>query len=805
MFRKLALLVALSFASSTSAEEPFNVAVPVDKLAFIITQLYGPDGLIVDSLTVLPSGDTHSAHFNSAFQTEFTQFSTALTSQLATVPLPSPASGFTYEFDPTLGVFTRTTQSFGPILAERWETIGSKRFSFGFTFQQFRFDTIEGLDLDSVPAVFTHDGFQLGGGRGDLVTTVNSITATVNQFTTFLTYGITDRLDISVAFPMVSNDLSVISNATIQRIGTDNPEVHFFRDTDGELGQQRVFTAFGSASGLGDITLRLKAALARGSANGLSLGLDLRVPTGDEQDLLGSGAAGARPFLIWSRSSQAFSPHINVGYLWNGSSSLAGDPVTGEAADLDLCRRGRVWTGLETYFHPGSCRSIHHRRHPAESGRVCRSGWHVGLPQSGLRRSFLQRAQRRHRIQSERGGKPADRLQRLLQAGRQWSAGQGHPTRWDRVHLLGSRQNESALSDFPVRIGGMSSIWPGIIARYRDWLDLPREASPVTLLEGNTPLTLLPHLTSELGAKAVYLKYEGLNPTGSFKDRGMTVAITDAVHRGAKAVICASTGNTAASAAAYASRAGLRCLVLVPEGKVAVGKLAGALAHRAKVVQVQGSFDDALALVRAASEQMPVALVNSLNPSRLEGQKTVAFEILHVLETSPDWLALPVGNAGNITAVWKGFCQHHDLHHTGRPTLLGVQAEGAAPLVLGRPIDQPQTVATAIRIGRPARAEEALAAANESGGRIIATSDEDILAAQERLASEGIWVEPASAAGVAGLIQEVVSGRISVAGKTVVCIATGHGLKDPGIITDRSPQLPTIRAELTALEKIVKA
>lgn len=337
MFRKLALLVVFSFASSTtitSADEPFNVAVPVDKLAFLITQLYGPQGLIVDSLSVLPSGDTHSAHFNSAFQTEFTQFSTALTSQLATVPLPSPASGFTYEFDPTLGVFTRTTQSFGPILAERWETIGGKRFSFGFTFQQFHFDTIEGLDLDSVPAVFTHDGFQLGGGRGDLVTTINSIDATVNQFTTFLTYGITDRLDISVAFPIVSNDLSVISNATVQRIGTDSPEVHFFRETDGDLGQQRIFTAFGSASGLGDITLRLKAALARGSASGLSLGLDLRVPTGDEQDLLGSGAAGVRPFLIWSRSSRAFSPHINVGYLWNGSSSLAGDPLTGEAADL---------------------------------------------------------------------------------------------------------------------------------------------------------------------------------------------------------------------------------------------------------------------------------------------------------------------------------------------------------------------------------------------------------------------------------------------------------------------------------------
>ena len=345
----------------------------------------------------------------------------------------------------------------------------------------------------------------------------------------------------------------------------------------------------------------------------------------------------------------------------------------------------------------------------------------------------------------------------------------------------------------------MSSVWPGLIARYGDLLEVSAEATPVTLLEGNTPLIPLPRLASEIGAEDVYLKYEGLNPTGSFKDRGMTVAITDAVHRGAQAVICASTGNTAASAAAYAARAGLRCFVVVPEAKVAAGKLAGALAHRAEIVQLRASFDQALDLVRTASEQLPVALVNSLNPYRIEGQKTVAFEIIEALARAPDWLTLPVGNAGNITAAWKGFCQHHDLHGTSKPKLLGVQAAGAAPLVLGHPVDDPTTVATAIRIGRPARGEEALAAARESGGRIIAAPDETILEAQEKLAAYGVWVEPASAAGVAGLIQETSAGRLDLNGQSVVCIATGHGLKDPGIVTDRHPMPPSIPADFAAL------
>jgi hypothetical protein len=322
-------------SSRAYGDEPFNIAVTTDKLAFLLTQLYGPGGLVVDSLTVLPSGDTHSAHFNSDFQTNFTQFNTALASQLVNVPLPSPASGFTYEFDPTLGVFTRTTQSFGPILAERWETIGGNRFSFGFTYQRFTFDTVEGLDLDNIPAVFTHDGFQLGGGRADVVTTNNSISATVNQITSFLTYGVTDRLDISIAIPLVSNELRVISEATAQRIGTTDLEVHFFRQVDGGLGDRRLFTASGSASGLGDITVRIKGAVAGSpGGNGLSLALDLRVPTGDEEDLLGAGAAGLAPFLIWSATAGAFSPHVNVGYRWNGESILAGDPTTGETGDL---------------------------------------------------------------------------------------------------------------------------------------------------------------------------------------------------------------------------------------------------------------------------------------------------------------------------------------------------------------------------------------------------------------------------------------------------------------------------------------
>jgi hypothetical protein len=329
--RALASVLFLFLApAATRAQDPFNVAVPVDKLSTIFTRIYGDGGLIVDSLTVLPSGATHSAHFNSAFQAEFTQFGTALTSQIAAVPLPSPASGFTYEFDSNLGVFQRTSQSFGPILAERAETIGGGRFTFGFTFQNFTFDTIEGLDVSSIPAVFTHDSAELRGGREDLVTTVNTVDARVNQFTAFVSYGLTDRLDLSLAIPVVSTDLTVVSDAMVRRIGTIDPQTHFFREADDSVGDRRTFTAFGSASGIGDLTLRLKGRMA-GSA---ALGLDVRVPTGDEENLLGVGAPGVRPFFVLSRSSRAFSPHFNVGYLWNGSSVLAGNPSTGEAADL---------------------------------------------------------------------------------------------------------------------------------------------------------------------------------------------------------------------------------------------------------------------------------------------------------------------------------------------------------------------------------------------------------------------------------------------------------------------------------------
>jgi threonine synthase len=343
--------------------------------------------------------------------------------------------------------------------------------------------------------------------------------------------------------------------------------------------------------------------------------------------------------------------------------------------------------------------------------------------------------------------------------------------------------------------------YSGIINRYRDFLKLPDGAVPVTLLEGNTPLIPAPRLGGELGC-TLYLKFEGLNPTGSFKDRGMTMAMTAAAAGGARAVVCASTGNTAASAAAYAARAGLHCLVVVPQGQVASGKLAGALAYGAQVIQVQGSFDDALSLVLQLADRAPVALVNSVNPYRLEGQKTGAFEICDVLGRAPDWLCLPVGNAGNITAYWKGFREYRAAGRVpNAPRMLGVQAAGAAPLVLGRAVPRPETVATAIRIGRPARGEEALLAADESNGRIVAVSDELILAMQRRLAVEGVWCEPASAAGAAGLLAEAAAGRLDVRGQVVVAVITGHGLKDPDAITTRAAA-PAVIAPL--VEELIK-
>jgi threonine synthase len=344
--------------------------------------------------------------------------------------------------------------------------------------------------------------------------------------------------------------------------------------------------------------------------------------------------------------------------------------------------------------------------------------------------------------------------------------------------------------------------YAGVIQRYRPLLDLPDYSIPITLLEGDTPLIPVPRIASELGGDfELYVKYEGLNPTGSFKDRGMTAAISEALGRGARAVICASTGNTAASAAAYAARAGQRAIVLIPQGKVALGKLAGAAAYGAQVIQIQGSFDDALTLVVAITQKHPIALVNSLNPYRLEGQKTAAFEICDVLGQAPDWLCLPVGNAGNITAYWMGFRQYHELKGCQLPRILGVQAEGAAPLVLGHPVDNPETIATAIRIGHPARGEQAQQAAEESNGRIIAVSDDEILSMQRRLAGEGIWVEPASAAGLAGLAKQVRQGELDPHGKRIVAVCTGHGLKDPDVVTRRMDAPQVLPADLSRLEE----
>jgi threonine synthase len=346
--------------------------------------------------------------------------------------------------------------------------------------------------------------------------------------------------------------------------------------------------------------------------------------------------------------------------------------------------------------------------------------------------------------------------------------------------------------------------YQGVMHRYRSLLDIPAHTTAITLLEGDTPLIPLPRLVQSLGGGfELYAKFEGLNPTGSFKDRGMTVAISEAVGRGAKAVICASTGNTAASAAAYAARAGLRCIVLIPQGKVATGKLAGAVAYGAQVIQIDGSFDDALSLVVDIAQKHKIALVNSLNPFRLEGQKTAAFEICDTLGSAPDLFCLPVGNAGNISAYWLGFNQYHALKTTGLPRILGVQAAGAAPLVLGRPVDNPETVATAIRIGRPARSEQALAAAQESSGKIIAVSDSEILEMQRCLAAEGLWVEPASAAGLAGLVFEVQAGTINPHGLSIVAVCTGHGLKDPDIITGQMAQPTVLPPNLDALEDVI--
>jgi threonine synthase len=320
--------------------------------------------------------------------------------------------------------------------------------------------------------------------------------------------------------------------------------------------------------------------------------------------------------------------------------------------------------------------------------------------------------------------------------------------------------------------------WRGVIEEYRQLLEIPEGTPAVTLREGGTPLVRSEWL-SGLSRAEVWLKVEGDNPTGSFKDRGMTAAISVAVHDGAKAVVCASTGNTSASMAAYAARAGLTPLVLVPEGKIAAGKMAQAILHGARVIMVRGNFDSCLRLAKGLAWEYPVALVNSVNPVRLEGQKTAAFEIVDFLGDAPDYHLLPVGNAGNISAYWLGYGQYFDLGlATRKPRMHGFQAEGAAPLVTGEPFPDPETRATAIRIGNPASWKLAEAAAHESDGRFRAVSDEQILSAQRELAArDGVFVEPASAAGIAGLLADVAAGD-SYAGCTVVVTVTGHGLKD---------------------------
>jgi hypothetical protein len=332
--RVVFVLSLLLISRRTDAQEPYTLAAPVTRLATIFTDLYGSRGLIVDSLATLPGEQPHSAHFNSDFQFDFSQFSTALVNQFVSVPVPSPTSGLTYQFDPSLGVFQRTTRSFGPILAERADTIGARRISIGFAFQRFTFDAIEGLDLQKVPAVFTHDNAALLGGREDVVTTTNTIEASASQSTTYVTLGVTEGFDVSLAVPLITNNLKVVSTATIRRLGTTNPLTHFFRQSDGDVGDTRVFSAQGSASGVGDVIVRVKHAVRRSTTSGLAAGVDVRLPTGDAMDLLGSGTTGIQPFAVWSGTFQQVSPHLNASYHWNGSSVLAGNPATGESGNL---------------------------------------------------------------------------------------------------------------------------------------------------------------------------------------------------------------------------------------------------------------------------------------------------------------------------------------------------------------------------------------------------------------------------------------------------------------------------------------
>lgn len=339
------------------------------------------------------------------------------------------------------------------------------------------------------------------------------------------------------------------------------------------------------------------------------------------------------------------------------------------------------------------------------------------------------------------------------------------------------------------------NMWRGVIREYWDFLPVMKEENVITLLEGNTPLIPSSRIRKEvLSGVRLFFKYEGLNPTGSFKDRGMTVAVSMAKENGSKAVICASTGNTSASAAAYASRAGMEAYVLIPEGKIALGKLSQAMAHGARVIQIEGNFDEALHIVREISETEPVTLVNSLNPYRIEGQKTAAFEVIDHLGSAPAYHCLPVGNAGNITAYWKGYKEYWEKGRADTlPKMLGFQAEGAAPIVRGKVVEKPETIATAIRIGNPASWRQAEAARDESGGLIDMVSDEEIVQAYQMLAGlEGIFCEPASAASLAGVIKLDRKGFFKK-DDVIVLTITGHGLKDPDIairVSQKPASLP---------------
>ncbi|UOE93659.1 threonine synthase [Alkalihalobacillus sp. LMS39] len=335
------------------------------------------------------------------------------------------------------------------------------------------------------------------------------------------------------------------------------------------------------------------------------------------------------------------------------------------------------------------------------------------------------------------------------------------------------------------------SSWKGLLHEYKEFLPVTEQTPLLSLREGNTPLIPLENLSKEWGVE-VYVKVEGANPTGSFKDRGMVMAVAKAKEEGSKTIICASTGNTSAAAAAYGARAGLRCIVVIPEGKIALGKLAQAVMYGAEVLEIKGNFDNALDIVRSISEKEPITLVNSVNPYRIEGQKTAAFEICDALGQAPDVLSIPVGNAGNITAYWKGFKEYNERKQTGLPEMRGFEAEGAAAIVRNEVIKEPETIATAIRIGNPASWDYAVAAANESNGKIDYVTDDEIVAAYQLLASrEGVFAEPASCASIAGLIKQLKSGEIKKGAK-IVCVLTGNGLKDPNTAIDTISVKPTV-------------